>query len=88
MKNVRRNEIGARRHCWSCWLEYTAAWNERGKCPKCGGSPTGILICPICGRAFQKLNGGQGGRKALVCSSTCRSRKHRATKRGPATHVA
>jgi len=51
------------------------------ECPKCGCKAMNS-VCVVCGQTFKQGAHSGGGRRAKVCSTKCRVRKHRVTKRG------
>lgn len=76
------NETRALFQCYWCGHRFKASATEFSKCPKCGSSGHARTRCEICGIVFRDKTSGWGGRPAKVCSTRCRVRKHRVTKRG------
>jgi hypothetical protein len=76
------NETRARFRCGWCGHSFEASATEFSRCPKCESSMHANSKCEVCGIVFRDGTSGEGGRPASVCSTRCRVRKHRVTKRG------
>ena len=76
------NETRALFHCPWCGHSFEASATELSGCPKCGSGMHANRKCKVCGIVFLDGTSGEGGRPASVCSTRCRVRKHRVTKRG------